>query len=237
MANGQSNDYGDYNSYDNYNNSFTSVATATRERETYSTIYCDIDDVFLNSSETVVQILNNRYNINPQKSAKDIYDWGYRSIVDSISKTEILEIFDSDDFWRSVKVNPDFLTLMSLPFINHYPIMFVTKGTATNIWRKEFLVRDIMASYPSIRYDYIGLEPHQSKGRVDMSDGIQIDDNYYYMDTNAKMKYLLKNHRETDYNQCPINRNEFYTINSINEFIEILKFDFEQRGAFFKNGY
>ena len=56
------------------------------------TIYWDVDDVILNSSEVAINIINNKYNkVNEKSNFKnkkfeDIKDWGLKSIWRGINK-------------------------------------------------------------------------------------------------------------------------------------------------------
>ena len=43
-------------------------------------IYIDIDDVLINTSEVVIELLNLTYDLNPPKTIYDLKDWEYRSI-------------------------------------------------------------------------------------------------------------------------------------------------------------
>lgn len=205
----------------------------------FATIYCDVDDVVLRSSDAVISILNKRYNITPEKSFNDCEDWGYKTIVPTLTREEVEEIYSSQEFWNTVKFNNDFINLMLSPNAYCYHINFVTKGDAENLQHKEQRISSCMALISSQRgkqfnYTFTGLSSKQTKALIDMSDGIQIDDNTGYLkDTNANIKYLLKNHISTDYNLTPMNEEDFYIINDMHEFQEILDFDYNLKGAFF----
>ena len=203
----------------------------------YATLYFDVDDVVIKSSETVISLLNEAHGINPKKTVNDIKDWDFKSVLPSITSQQLLSVFESEEFWKTIEPNPDFMLLMSSPFVEHYFIRFVSKGTAVNLLYKETFIHKLMSSFQNVKYEFIGLAMGTSKSTIDMSDGVQIDDNCYYLDTNAASKYLVKNHRETEYNQCPKNEDNFYTINTLVEFLEILKFDFEQEGNFLRGEY
>lgn len=195
------------------------------------TIYCDIDDVVLLSSQTVIDIMNKRYKIEPPKTFNDCKDWGYRSIYKGITAEEIEGIYDSDEFFQLVRINSEFLFLLKRPYIKEYNLCFVSKGTRGNIQKKqEFLSRH----FPKLDYTFIGLI-NGVKEIIDMSDGLQIDDNYKYMEhTNARYKFLLKNGIETNYNKNPIPQSEnLYIINDLHEFGEVLEFQYKTKGGLF----
>ena len=87
------------NSKDNLNNNLMSKQT----------IYWDVDDVILNTSEVAINIINRRYlNEGQYKTFEDRKDWGLKSIWRGINKQIAKEIFESDDFWNEVKVREEF---------------------------------------------------------------------------------------------------------------------------------
>ena len=67
------------------------------------TIFLDVDDILLDSSAAVVAILNQRYGLN--KTLDDLFDWGYKSIYRNLTKEQVNEIYESEEFWSSVKPN------------------------------------------------------------------------------------------------------------------------------------
>ena len=72
-------------------------------------IYWDVDDVILNTSEVAIDIINRRYLDEDQyKTFEDRKDWGLKSIWRGMNKQIAKEIFESDDFWNSVKVKEEF---------------------------------------------------------------------------------------------------------------------------------
>lgn len=64
-----------------------------------------------------------------------------------------------------------------------------------------------------------------------MSNGIQIDDNISFLNTNAKIKILMLNYNDTVYNNIDKMQNEenIYRINDFEELNQILKFNLIER--------
>ena len=64
-----------------------------------------------------------------------------------------------------------------------------------------------------------------------MFNGIQIDDNYNYLkDTDAKVKILLKNDKDTNYNSYYLikdNLENLYILNNLEEILNLLIFNVE----------
>lgn len=163
-------------------------------------IFIDADDTILMSSETVIDMLNERYNISPQKTIKNLKDWGYRSIYTGVSGEIISDIYDSDEFFIRVQVNPAFEKFYR-KFKHHLEFYIVTKGTFLNLKKKQ---NYFAQKYPDIKF--IGC-PHYfenenfTKAEVDMKGGIQIDDRCDCLTTNADCKFLLKNDRDLSWNK------------------------------------
>lgn len=208
------------------------------------TVFLDIDDVILNSSEVVIEILNKRYNITPPKDCSNIKDWGFKSIVRSLNIKEVEEIFESDEFWDNVKVSEDFLNIWETHQLRTgYDWATVSVGTIDNLKKKE----KFLSTYMDFRMEdekvdiedqynrpiFYGIELNDwcsgevEKNIIDMSNGIQIDDKYINLNTNAKLKVLLKNYNETTFNQVPEQREDLYIINNLKEFKEILLFNLD----------
>lgn len=191
-------------------------------------VYMDVDDVILLSTETVLDILNQRYNIDPPKTIKDVKQWNYKSIYRKITQKEINDIFDSDDFWDNVKVSQKFLDMVCQPwFIRDYNLIFFTKGTVTNLTKKKEFFESIDCALPP--YQYIGIDPELNKNDFDLTNGIQVDDNIYNLNTNATWKILLKNSHEADYNDIKKYHGTFenemvYSADTITEVAQILQF-------------
>ena len=114
------------NSYDSY------------EQGTKQIIYWDVDDVILNSGETIVELLNQKrqeLGLQPRE-LKDLKDWGYKSILRDTNKNEIEALFESDDFWNRVKIKSEFVELMKSGILNSYNHRIVTKGSSVNRKKK-----------------------------------------------------------------------------------------------------
>ena len=98
------------------------------------TLFLDVDDTVLHSSEAVVQIMNEKYGTN--KTVKDVTDWGYRSICSGANFDNVNEIFASERFWDIVQIDPDFKRFYH-DHKRHFNFVFVSKGIPLNLKRKE----------------------------------------------------------------------------------------------------
>lgn len=205
------------NSYDSY------------EQDTKQIIYWDVDDVILNSGETIVELLNQKrqeLGLQPRE-LKDLKDWGYKSILRDTNKNEIEALFESDNFWNRVKIKTEFIELIKSGILNSYNHRIVTKGSSINR-KKKF--KKLSEDLNELNWEYfIGIENNRDKSVVDMTGGILIDDNYdNLVKTNAQIKILLKNGLTTDYNTNYGkygNIDNLYIVETLEEVRQILEFN------------
>lgn len=163
-------------------------------------LFVDADDTILQSSETIIDILNDKFNISPRKTIENLRDWSYRSICDTASGEMIAKIFESDEFFERVKVNPDFNKFYDR-FKDRVEIYIVTKGSYNNLSKKELFFKKEFPDFHFIGCPHYFEETNYSKKDVDMKGGIQIDDRVDALSTNASCKILLKNNREVKWNK------------------------------------
>ena len=211
----------DLSSYDNYEQGFD------RNKQT---IYWDVDDVILNSSVVVVDIINKKENKN--KKFEDVKDWTYRSISRNMTKEKIENIYGSDEFWSGINFIDGILDLFD-KLGGRYNHSIVTHGREDNQKRKK----EYLFSHPRFgihlrnNAGYYEVPNNKSKSYIDMSDGIQIDDNCNNLiGTNARIKILFKNSIDTDYNTDYGkfgNIDNLYIVNTVEELEQILMFNLE----------
>ena len=181
-------------------------------------IYVDADDVILNTSEVIIEFLNNIYNINPSKSINDLKDWKYKSIYRDTDMSLVEKYWETDEFFNKVKINKDFLSFYN-DTKDIYEWIIFTQGSKTNLQKKKEYFQQYL---PNV--EMIGIDCSESKNQFDLRDGIQIDDNYKNLLSNAYFKILIKNFHETDYNQVLGNHTNLYIVNEWNEIKDILNF-------------
>lgn len=207
-----------------------------KEEKEKQKIYWDVDDVVLNTTETIVDLINNKYRLPNNlecKSMSDCKDWGYKSLWRGMTKQQQMELFEGSDFWEAVKIKPQFYELVKTGILDEYDNIFITKGTVYNLFKKkEYLYEQCDLKEAFNKFQYIGLTDEDEKSSINMSDGIQIDDNYYNLkDTNARLKILLKNYIDTDFNNS-LGRidtcDRLYYVNSLIEVLEILRFNLKE---------
>ena len=205
------------------------------------TLYIDVDDTILKSSEAVIKILNKKYDINPSKSINDMKDWGYRSIYKNITDDEVEKIYESDEFFNIVEFDQSFLDFYKTNK-NKIDIVICTKGTKINIEKKENLVKKVLGE----DITYIGMQfrldndgnkiKDYRKSIINMKHGIQIDDRTDALrDTNANIKILINNDRLRTWNQNYENINNLYVTRNWDEIGQIVLFAYDSHFIFKKS--
>lgn len=201
------------------------------------TVYLDVDDVILNSSEVVVDIVNKRYripnNLEP-RTVDDIHSWDYQGLHRELSINTFEEIFANDEFWEKVELSPAFLSLLrdSLGLVDKYNWILVTKGLDDNLLKKyKFIYQHPQVEPHKHLLGMYGLGLYEEKSKIKMFNGIQIDDNYdNLLNTDARIKILVTNGRETNYNafyRTKDNLENLYIVNDFEEALDILRFNVE----------
>ena len=197
------------------------------------TIFLDIDDVVLLSSKAIIKMLDKLYP--DSKKDEELKDWGFKSINRKVTKELVGRLFDSEDFFQLVEFNNSLISALESTeqeengLFNSYNWVLVTKGSEQNLERKFKLVfNHSFFSKHKMEIGYYGLEMQESKAKVRMFSGIQIDDNYWnLLDTDASLKILLKNDIDTNYNsiyQTKDNLQNLYIANNMEDVIQILQF-------------
>ena len=195
----------------------------------------DVDDVILNSTEAITNILNEKFKLNPPLKEDDNKGWTFTKFKREIKKQknielstkQIQELFQTKEFWDTVQLKDGILDIVTdTNIIKNFKIIFASQGTKENLKHKIIFLKK---HFNMIDIEFIGIpldldNPSYKKDSLDISNGIQIDDKYSCLNTNASLKILLKNFKETDYNQILDVREDLYEINDLFQLKEILLF-------------
>ena len=193
-------------------------------------IVLDFDDTLVKSSEQIIQMLNQKYNLN--KTIKDLKDWGYSSIYPQITSQEVTELYADKEFFKNISWNNGVKQFLS-KFKKDYNFIICSKGSKQNLYFKHLF---LIAQYEKMNitdWEFIGLETNDdtdcnlNKSIVDFSDCLfAVDDNVSaLLSINAPKKVLIKNYAGYYWNKTPINREDTYVINDFNDLIEMCDFD------------
>ena len=181
-----------------------------------NTIYLDFDNTIVESNKRIVEILNNKYHTS--KTEADIKDYQFKSIY-PISEKEKLDIFESDEFYNGLEFKPKVLEVLN-KYKDLYNFVIVSKGTNDNLVKKEQWI----VNHLPYKVKFIGLSGQTfNKDEIDMSNGIQIDDNFGCLKTNATLKILYKSFNQFPW-QEPDSDDEYIAVNTWEEIDSILDF-------------
>ena len=146
--------------------------------------FLDADGVLLRSVDSVVEILNSRFNksVLPQ----DITSWNFSCSFD-VTTQEIEDIFSSDEFFERVKFQDGAIDFLQR---NKEWTTIITKGTDRNIQLKRKLFAD--NGFDNIHI--IGLPLNESKDSINMRNSIFVDDVVSNLNdvTSARFNVLFK---------------------------------------------
>lgn len=153
----------------------------------------DADEVLLDSIEANLILMNKKYGKNVK--ACDIKKWDFSDVFPSITSQEVEEYFNDPKFFENVK----FKKGAELFLKKHgMATTIITKGGYENILQKQ----DYFQAHGYGYIDYIGLSLEESKGTVDMTGCIFVDDSEKNLiESNADVKILFENNRNAEWNK------------------------------------
>ena len=158
-------------------------------------IFIDFDDTITMSVENVLRIVNKRYNKNV--SVEDIGKWDFSDVYPDIPLKDIVKVFGEEEFFKTLKLKQNVLPVLR-KYTKYNDVIIVSKTDMTAMQRKNAWINEHIKSF-GISLRFVGIMLKSSKGILDMSDGIMIDDNATFLnETNAKYKILYKNNRKFD---------------------------------------
>lgn len=186
-------------------------------------LYLDFDNTIVNTGETVVNILNKRYGTTQKWGNIRRYD--FKDLFPQLAQDELLELLSSSILYDNVS----FLTgtrEVIKQVRNSFDIEIVTIGNEQNKFQKS---KWLALNFPA-RYNLKVIDNKSGnfdKSNIDMSDGIFIDDSSECLrSSNAKVKILLSNGLETEWNREE--NDDFYVVQDWYEIRDILKFYIEK---------
>lgn len=214
----------------------------------FQTLYVDLDDCLFNTSEAIIKMLQELFksdgddfcNWTIEECLANETEWDFSNFIQGrLSRDEFNELFESDLFWDTLEINKEFLELLNR-YSKIYNIVFVSKDRELNLRQKKAILLYLKDSNQiTFNYGFYGIKNGVSKNVVDMSDGIQIDDNYYSLeDTNAKIKILFRNKYclDNNYNGMEVLSSEenellmnLYVTEFVDQIGDILEFNYNSQ--------
>lgn len=157
-----------------------------------------------------------------------------------IGKDYILEILEVPDFWVRVELAEGFNEMIEVA-LKYYEVILLTQGTYINLSNKVDYLRKraqidlYRKDKDSERYcQFCGLDFKASKRdfinseymqrQIDGRFTVQIDDKYENLDSSCDLKILLRNCKDTDYNQIGEHREDVYIMDTMKEVEDTLRF-------------
>lgn len=186
-------------------------------------IFVDADDTVIESSKTVIDIINERYDINPPKTFQNLHNWNYTCIHPSMTPDEVNEIYASDEFFERVQPNPSFVKVYE-KHKDNFDFFVVTKGDAPNLDKKEQWFHSHFPEMNFIGIEFIPEAENFDKSIIPMKGGIQIDDRTdALVSTTASCKMLLQNGIRVAWNR-PKEGANLYVVQTWEEIGQVLDF-------------
>ncbi len=176
-------------------------------------IYTSLDDTIINYSQTIINILNERYDLN--KKYKDLKDKNFRSIYKDLSEEELKDIITSNNFWEQIKILDTFKDFYN-KFKNKYQWYIVEQDINKKCeLRDDFIKNNIGIN---VIHDYI------NDFKADfLSLHVNTDSNIL-LNSNARIKILLKNGFDKPWNKTVYNVEDLYILNDWRDLDSLIKY-------------
>lgn len=154
-------------------------------------IFIDFDDTITQSVENVVRIVNKRYNLNVDY--KDVCDWDWQDVYPNIPSSQISSVFGEKEFFNTLQFKEKALeVLFKYSMRNNITIVSKIIDRTAMVNKDEWIKKHLIGSGVDVEFRAIKIT--QSKGLIDMTGGIMVDDNAKYLqETDAKYKILFRN--------------------------------------------
>lgn len=150
-------------------------------------IYVDMDGVLIHSCQAICDMINEMQGTN--FTGDEVLSWNFHEICPTLTDEDVEKLFADPIFFQCVQwINGAF------DFIKRYKnrVIIITKGTKENIdLKREFLKEYYLDPM------FCSLNLNESKGDIDMSDSLFIDDCVNNLnESNAKYKIMFKEYND-----------------------------------------
>ena len=182
-----------------------------------------IEQHFLDSYLSNIDIINERYNITPPKTFQNLHNWNYTCIHPSMTADEVNAIYASDEFFERVQPNASFVKVYK-KHKDNFDFFVVTKGDKPNLDKKEAWFKEHFPKMNFIGIEFIPEGENFDKSIIPMKGGIQIDDRTdALVSTTASCKMLLQNGIRVSWNK-PQEGANLYVVQTWEEIGQVLDF-------------
>lgn len=176
-------------------------------------IYTNLNDSVINYSQTIINILNERYGLN--KKYEDLKDKNFRSIYKDFSDEDLKNIITSNYFWENVKISDKFKKFYN-KFKNTYKWYVIEKNINERCTLRDDFIKNNIGI--DVIYDYID----EFKENF-LSIHINTDSNAL-LNSNARIKILLKNGYDKPWNKTVYNIEDLYILNDWEDLDSLIKY-------------
>lgn len=182
-------------------------------------LFIDFDNTIANSSEVIVDMLNEHFGKNENFEKLRKYD--FSDLFPECSYWDIEKFFNSDEMFERLKIFPNMIETVDAFKDFFDEISIVTIGTKDNLENKKRFLKE-----NNLELTFYGIENNgrSDKSSVDMHNGAFIDDHIGCLhSSNAKIKILMKNVENGEWNKVEPN-DDIYVVNNWYEVYSIFDF-------------
>lgn len=182
-------------------------------------LFVDFDNTIANSSEVIVDMLNEHFDKNENFEKLRKYD--FSDLFPECSYWDIEKFFNSDEMFERLKIFPNMIETVDAFKDFFDEISIVTIGTKDNLENKKRFLKE-----NNLELTFYGIENNgrSDKSSVDMHNGVFIDDHIGCLhSSNAKIKILMKNVENGEWNKVEPN-DDIYVVNNWYEVYSIFDF-------------
>lgn len=182
-------------------------------------LFIDFDNTIANSSEVIVDMLNEHFDKNENFEKLRKYD--FSDLFPECSYWDIERFFNSDEMFERLKIFPNMIETVDAFKDFFDEISIVTIGTKDNLENKKRFLKE-----NNLELTFYGIENNgrSDKSSVDMHNGVFIDDHIGCLhSSNAKIKILMKNVENGEWNKVEPN-DDIYVVNNWYEVYSIFDF-------------
>lgn len=182
-------------------------------------LFIDFDNTIANSSEVIVDMLNEHFDKNENFEKLRKYD--FSDLFPECSYWDIEKFFNSDEMFERLKIFPNMIETVDAFKDFFDEISIVTIGTKDNLENKKRFLKE-----NNLELTFYGIENNgrSDKSSVDMHNGVFIDDHIGCLhSSNAKIKILMKNVENGEWNKVEPN-DDIYVVNNWYEAYSIFDF-------------
>lgn len=182
-------------------------------------LFIDFDNTIANSSEVIVDMLNEHFDKNENFEKLRKYD--FSDLFPERSYWDIEKFFNSDEMFERLKIFPNMIETVDTFKDFFDEISIVTIGTKDNLENKKRFLKE-----NNLELTFYGIENNgrSDKSSVDMHNGVFIDDHIGCLhSSNAKIKILMKNVENGEWNKVEPN-DDIYVVNNWYEVYSIFDF-------------